>query len=67
MNGMEPNRENPAIRKGRFLWRDDVSRERYLLALTRRIKNGYYSSEKVLWGVVEELAPVFFDFEGDSM
>ncbi|MFP4417397.1 MAG: hypothetical protein ACLFSB_09015, partial [Chitinispirillaceae bacterium] len=53
--------ENPAVRKGRFLWRDEKARERYLAALIRRINNGYYSTDKVLWGIVEELAPVFCD------
>ncbi len=58
---MKPNRERPSIRKGRFLWRDEVSRERYLSDLTIRIQKGFYSSDTVLWGIVEELAPAFYD------
>jgi hypothetical protein len=58
---MPPVPENPNIRKGQFLWKEEREQRQYIETLTRRIAEGYYSSEKVLADIVEELAPVFND------
>ncbi len=58
---MRPPDENPNIRKGKFLWMDQHSREKFLQKLSGRISEGYYSSDRVLNRIVDELSPVFSD------
>jgi hypothetical protein len=50
-----------AIRKGRFLWRDESEQATYLAALKQRIETGYFYSEKIIANLVDELAPVVND------
>ena len=52
-------RENPNIRKGRFLWADAKEQKTFLFQLKSKIEEGYYDSDKVIGKIVEELAPVF--------
>lgn len=52
---------NPALRQGQFIWMEEGARNRYIADLKRKIKNGFYSSEKVLSKIVEEIAPVVDD------
>jgi len=56
---VEPRSTSPNIRAGRFSWMDEQSKKRYLTALNSKISEGYFSSEKILLKVVDELAPVF--------
>lgn len=63
---MTPPLEPSAVRRGRFLWMDKTSREKYLADLTRRIANGHFFSDAILTRVVDELAPVLSDaVDGD--
>jgi hypothetical protein len=59
MTIMPPIPENPNLRKGQFLWRDEPERSRYIEKLSRRIADGFYFSDDILSQIVEELAPVF--------
>jgi hypothetical protein len=52
---------SPNIRTGRFLWMDEKSRNNYLSVLSKKISEGYFSSEMILTKVVDEIAPVFDD------
>jgi hypothetical protein len=52
---------NPNVRRGQFLWREESEREEYLAKLNRRIAAGFYTSDRIISKVVEELAPVFSD------
>ena len=61
MTCMPPIPENPNVRKGQFLWKDESEKQGYLEKLTRRISEGYYFSDKVLTDIVDELAPAFND------
>ena len=58
---MRPPEHNPNVRKGRFLWMEAGAREQFLGFLTKRISDGYYSSDRVIAKIVEELAPVLRD------
>jgi hypothetical protein len=58
---MELAIENPAGRKGRFLWMDDSSKRSYLESLSHKMRDGYFFSEKVIARLVDELAPSFSD------
>lgn len=53
--------DSPNIRKGRFLWMDPDTQNRYLLQLRQKIKAGYFHSEDILDRVVEEIAPAIND------
>lgn len=53
--------KNPALRQGQFIWMDEGPKNRYIEDLKRKIKNGFYSSEKVIAKIVEEIAPVVND------
>jgi hypothetical protein len=61
MTVMPPIPENPNIRKGQFLWKEEHDRRQYVESLSRKIADGYYFSEDVLSQIVEEIAPVFND------
>jgi hypothetical protein len=54
------------IRTGRFLWMEETARKRYLATLKKRIAEGYFSSDRILVSLVDEMAPVFNDFLGDD-
>jgi hypothetical protein len=56
-----PIPENPNIRKGQFLWKEDDERRAYVDDISRKISSGYYYSDKVIGEIVDELAPVFSD------
>ncbi|MBD3393170.1 MAG: hypothetical protein GF418_13665 [Chitinivibrionales bacterium] len=58
---MPPIPENPNIRKGQFLWKEEGEQKQYLKSLTQKISEGYYFSDTVLGEIVEELAPAFSD------
>jgi hypothetical protein len=62
-------RENPQIKKGQFLWKDEMSQKKYLTLLKKKIAGGYFYSDRVISRVVEEIAPVFreiAEFENNS-
>jgi hypothetical protein len=40
---------------------DEKSRNKYLSVLSKKISEGYFSSEMILTKVVDEIAPVFDD------
>jgi hypothetical protein len=44
---------------GRFMWMDDSAKKEYLSSLNKKISEGYYSSDRILSNIVEDLAPVF--------
>jgi hypothetical protein len=50
---------SPNIRSGRFLWMDEHSKRQYLAVLNKKIIEGYFTSERILSKIVEEIAPVF--------
>lgn len=52
---------NPAIRQGKFLWRDDASKTAYLQNLKKKIADGFYTSEDVIGRIVEDIAPIYND------
>lgn len=52
-------RVNPQIKKGQFLWKDELSKQKYLNSLKKKIAEGFYFSDKVISRVVEEIAPAF--------
>lgn len=58
---MNASQRNPALRQGQFLWMDDPTKRSYLSSLKKKIEEGYYSSEKVISRIVEEIAPVIDD------
>ena len=58
---MNASQRNPALRQGQFLWMDDPAKRSYLSSLKKKIEEGYYSSEKVISRIVEEIAPVIDD------
>ena len=58
---MPPIPENPNIRKGQFLWKEESEQRKFVKELSRKISEGYYYSDKVLTEIVDELAPVFGD------
>lgn len=55
---MNPPPNNPAVRKGQFLWMDEAGQQTYIQGLIRKVTERFYFSEKVIAGIVEELAPV---------
>lgn len=59
---MDARRHSLNIRAGRFLWMEEKEKQRYLEILTKRIENGYFSSDRILAYLVDEIAPVFNDF-----
>ncbi|MBD3316242.1 MAG: hypothetical protein GF344_10675 [Chitinivibrionales bacterium] len=61
-----PQDHNPNIRRGQFLWREQSEREEYLAKIHRRIAGGFYSSDRIIEKVVDELAPVFCDDHEDG-
>lgn len=58
---MEIQLRNPAIRQGQFIWMDDGPRSRYIKDLKEKIRKGFYSSDKVINKIVDEIAPVLND------
>jgi hypothetical protein len=52
-----PN-NNPANRKGQFLWRDPAARSKYITAVKKRISEEYYFTDKIFSRIVDEIAPV---------
>lgn len=52
---------NPALRRGQFIWMDEGPRKNYIDELKKKISNGFYSSDKVISKIVEEIAPVLND------
>jgi hypothetical protein len=58
---MPPVPENPNIRKGQFLWKEERERRQYVESLSRKIADGYYFKDDVLSQIVDEIAPVFSD------
>lgn len=58
---MEPRKDSPNIRTGRFLWMEEGSKKEYLKDLRRRIENGYFFKEGIVTKIVEDIAPVMND------
>ncbi len=63
---MKMQERNPAIRQGQFLWMDDPERKQYIASLKKKISDGFYSSEKVISGVVDEIAPILHEIAGQE-
>jgi hypothetical protein len=63
---MKSGNDNPNLRRGQFIWRDEASQKRYVESITGRIQAGYYSSDKVLSKIVEELAPALSESVGEE-
>ncbi len=56
MNGINPQ---TGKRMGKFLWRENpADQEEYLKKLKEQISSGYYSSDKVIASIVDDLAPL---------
>jgi predicted DNA-binding protein (UPF0278 family) len=55
---MEPHKESPNIRSGRFLWMEEALRKEYLRDLRRRIEQGYFFKEGIVSKIVDDIAPV---------
>jgi hypothetical protein len=46
---------------GRFLWMEEKEKKRYLAILRKKITEGFFSSDKILLQLVDEMAPAFSD------
>lgn len=63
---MEPHKESPNIRTGRFLWMDESERRQYLSDLRSRMDEGFFFREEIVSKIVEDIAPVLNDcMEGE--
>ena len=63
---MEPHKESPNIRTGRFLWMDEAEKKRYLSDLRNRIEQGFFYRDTVVMKIVDDIAPVMDDcIEGE--
>jgi hypothetical protein len=58
---VEPRKESPNIRTGRFLWMEEGLKREYLSDLRRRIENGYFFKDGIVTKIVDEIAPVMND------
>jgi hypothetical protein len=58
---MDARKNSPNIRTGRFLWMEEKAKKRYLTVLRKKITEGYFSSNRILIRLVDEIAPVFND------
>jgi len=56
---MPPIPENPNVRKGQFLWKEERERRQYIEMLSKKISSGFYFSDDVLSEIVNEIAPIF--------
>ena len=52
------------VRRGQFIWRPAEARKKYLEKLKKRIRNGFYTSDRIVASITEKLAPAF-DVETD--
>ncbi len=59
---VEPHKESPNIRTGRFLWMETSDRKRYLSDLRNRIDRGFFFREEIVVKIVDDIAPVINDF-----
>ncbi len=66
MTRMKSGNDNPNLRRGQFIWRDEAAQKRYVESITGRIQAGYYSSDRVLSKIVEELAPALSESVGEE-
>jgi hypothetical protein len=64
--GMDARSRSHNIRTGRFLWMEEKDQKRYLATLRKRIAEGYFSSDRILVSITDEMAPVFNDFLGED-
>jgi hypothetical protein len=55
---VEPHKESPNIRSGRFLCLQEGERKQYLQDLRCRIEEGYFFKESIVTKIVDEIAPV---------
>jgi hypothetical protein len=55
---MEPRKDSPNIRSGRFLWMDEALKKEYLRELRHRIEDGYFFSDGIVTKIVDDIAPV---------
>jgi hypothetical protein len=62
--GMDARSRSHNIRTGRFLWMEEKDQKRYLARLRERIAEGYFSSDRILVSIADQMAPVFNDFLG---
>jgi len=63
---VEPHKESPNIRTGRFLWMDESERRQYLSDLRSRMDEGFFFREEIVSKIVEDIAPVLNDcMEGE--
>ena len=54
------------VRKGKFQWMNEESKQRFLEQLSERIAAGYYFSDPIIAKVVDEIAPVIEDSIDDD-
>jgi hypothetical protein len=55
---VEPRKDSPNIRTGRFLWMDEALKKEYIRELRRRIEDGYFFSDGIVTKIVDDIAPV---------
>ena len=63
---MKPHERNPALRQGQFQWMDEPAKKSYLTKLKKKIDDGFYFSDKVIWRIVDEIAPVLNEAVGQE-
>ena len=47
------------VRRGQFIWRPAETRQKYVEKFKKRVKEGYYSSDKIITSITDKLAPAF--------
>ena len=55
---MEPRKDSPNIRTGRFLWMEEALKKAYLKDLRHRIEDGYFFRDGIVMKIVDDIAPV---------
>jgi len=51
-------------RLGKFLWRGKAEQENFLNDYRKKITDGFYSSDKVLFSVIDEICPILSEYVG---
>jgi hypothetical protein len=57
---------NPVMGKrlGKFLWREKAEQENLLSDYRKKISHGFYSSELVLFSILDEITPILSESVG---
>ncbi len=64
---VDPQKDTPNLRTGRFLWMDDIARKRYLTDLAQRIEQGYFYRDTIVTKIVDDIAPVINECLEDEL